>query len=293
MTLNTNPNYQVPSDTKSLLNAEDEVALANIILAGIEAGNNPRAKGSKKLIRDGENARAHFIEANLRLVHYVARQYIGRGIDYEDLVQEATLGLIHAISKFDPTRGYRFSTYAMPWLRQYITRYIGNHSRSVRLPLYQIEALNKLRSVHNALVAELNIEPTIEELVIATGMNKEKIQELRDINQSSVSMDVPISDEGNGTFGDLLPAGTNVEPEKAFFNSVAEDDIASMFESLNDKESEILKMRFGFEESEPLSLEQVSKRLSITKEKARKIEREALTKLRHPSRAHNFSSLFY
>lgn len=284
-------NNQTSSNKKALLNAAEEIILANIILAGIEAGKTPRAKGSKKLIRDGENARAHFIEANLRLAHYVARQYIGRGIDYEDLVQEATLGLIHAISKFDPTRGYRFSTYAIPWLRQYVSRYIGNHSRSVRLPLYQIEALNKLRSAHNALVAEFNVEPTIEELSVVTGMDKRKIQELRNINQPSISMDVPINEDGTGTYGDLVPAGVHVEPEDVFFASVAEENIISLFDSLNDRESTILKMRFGFAESEPLSLDEVSKRLNITKERVRKIERDALTKLRHPSRTHGLLSL--
>ena len=289
--MNVNQENSTPSNLKPLLSGEEEISLAVIIQAGLKAKENPRAKGNKKLIKDGEAAENHFVESNLRLAHYVARQYVNRGVEYDDLVQEATLGLMHAISKFDPTRGYRFSTYAMPWIKQYITRSIGNHGRSVRLPLYQIEAINKLRSVHNQLIASSNVEPTIAELAVATGMDEEKIRELKEISQSSFSIDAPISEDGSGVFGDLLPATNNAEPEKAFFTALTNNGLNDMLDSLREREAMVLKLRFGFEGSEPLSLDQVGKRLDLTRERVRQIESEALSKLRHPARTNGLSSL--
>lgn len=289
--MNVNQQNSTPVNLKPLLSGEEEISLAVIIQAGLKAKEKPRVKGNKKLIKDGEIAENHFVESNLRLAHYVARRYINRGIEYDDLVQEATLGLIHAISKFDPNRGYRFSTYAMPWINQYITRSIGNHGRSVRLPLYQIEAINKLRTIHNQLIAASNTEPTVAELALATGMEEEKIRELKEISQSSFSIDAPISEDGAGVFGDLLPGTSDNEPESVFFDALSNDGVNNMLESLREKESTILKLRFGFEGSGPMSLDQISKQLGITREKVRQIEREALSKLRHPARANGLSSL--
>ena len=291
MKVNPQNNISSSGSLKPLLSAEEEINLAIVIQAGLKAKEKPRVKGNKKLITDGQIAENHFVESNLRLAHYVARQYINRGIEYDDLVQEATLGLIHAISKFDPNRGYRFSTYAMPWIKQYITRSIGNHGRSVRLPLYQVEAINKLRSIHNQLIASNNIEPTIAELALATGMNEEKIRELKEISQSSFSIDAPISEDGTGVFGDLLPATDKMQPESAFFTALSNDRVNNMLDSLREKEALVLKLRFGFEGSESLSLDQIGKQLNLTRERVRQIENEALSKLRHPARTNGLSAL--
>lgn len=268
-----------------LLTAEEEISLATLIQAGISAKNNSRTLKRNTVIREGEEANIRFVEANLRLVQYMARKYIGHGLELDDLIQEGNLGLMHAITKFDPKRGFRFSTYALPWIRQYLTRALGNQSRTVRIPLYQVESINKLRGIHNALIAEHHSEPTVTELALASGFSESKVRELSDITRPMVSLDAPLSEDGNGTRSDFIADPLNRDPGDIFEARTIESNLADLLEGLGGREAEILKMRFGFSESEPLSLAQVGHRLDLSRERVRQIEGEALSKLRHPARS--------
>jgi RNA polymerase primary sigma factor len=274
-----------------LLTAAEEISLATLIQAGIIAKNNLRTPKRNAVIKKGEEANIRFIEANLRLVQYVARKYIGHGLELEDLVQEGNLGLMHAITKFDPTRGFRFSTYALPWIRQYLTRALGNQSRTVRIPLYQVESINKLRGIHNALIAEHHSEPTIAELALVSGFSESKVRELNDLTRPLVSLDAPLSEDGNGTRGDFIADPLNRDPGEIVDARAIEENLSTLIEGLGGREAEILKMRFGFSDSEPLSLSQIGHRLDLPRERVRQIEGEALSKLRHPARSSNLLPL--
>lgn len=281
------------ADSAALLTSEEEIILATKIQAG-QAVVGIRGKGHTALIREGERARARFIEANLRLVQYVARKYIGRGIDFDDLVQEGTLGLMHAITKYDPKKGFRFSTYAMPWINQYITRAIGNGARTVRLPLYQVEALNKMRTVHAKILAESSLEPTIAELAKASGLEEDRISELLQATQSMVYLDAPIGENGERReIASSNFSATVSDPSDLLVSKMRDEKIEDMLGSLGDNEATVLRLRFGFSDSEPLSHEQISKKMDMPKDSVRKLEHEALSKLRHPSRSNGLSAIVF
>ena len=281
------------ADSAALLTSEEEIILATKIQAG-QAVVGIRGKGHTALIRDGERARARFIEANLRLVQYVARKYIGRGVDFDDLVQEGTLGLMHAITKYDPKKGFRFSTYAMPWINQYITRAIGNGARTVRLPLYQVEALNKMRSVHAKILAESSVEPTIAELAKASGLEEERVSELIQATQSMVYLDAPVGENGERReIASPYFSSSVSDPSDLLVSKMRDEKIEAMLGTLGDNEATILRLRFGFSDSEPLSHEQISKKMDMPKDSVRKIEHEALSKLRHPSRSNGLSAIVF
>lgn len=279
------------ADAAALLSADEEIILATKVQAG-QAVMGIRGKGHTALIREGERARARFIEANIRLVKYFAHRYIGRGVELDDLVQEGTLGLMHAITKYDPKRGYRLSTYAAPWIHQYISRAISNGARTVRLPLYQVEALNKMKSVHAKILAETNVEPTILELAKASGLDEARVTELLQVTQSMVYLDAPVG-EGGEKREIAAPhfSASIADPAKILEVKMRDEKIESMFDTLRENEATVLKMRYGFVDSQPLSHEQIALRLDLPRESVRQIERDAISKLRHPSRSSALSAL--
>lgn len=279
------------ADAAALLSAEEEIILATKVQAG-QAVVGVRGKGNTAIIREGERARARFIEANLRLVKYFAHRYIGRGVELDDLVQEGTLGLMHAITKYDPKRGYRLSTYAAPWIHQYISRAIGNGARTVRLPLYQVEALNKLKSVQAKIIAETNVEPTIHELAQASGLDEARVSELLQVTQSMVYLDAPIGE--NGEKREIAAprfSASIADPAEILEFKLRDEKIESMFGTLRETEATVLRLRHGFVDSQPLSHEQIALRLDLSRESVRQIERDAISKLRHPSRSSALSAL--
>lgn len=277
-----------------LLTASDEVTLARTIREGQAAAallltNHPTDAQRAALtaaVRAGDDARDRFLLANTRLVAHIAGKYLGRGLDYEDLVSEGTLGLMHALTKFDPERGFKFSTYATPWIRQHITRAIGNHGRTVRLPLHQVEALSKIATTSRALTVRLGRDPELDELAAETGIPAEKIAELQTHARPIVSLDQPVDPDGSATVADMLVT-TGGDPAELFEASAAHAAVAAALAGLPVREREVLALRYGFTGTGPQTLSEVGQSLGLTRERVRQIEAHALSRLRHPAAAAN------
>ncbi|MET8775134.1 sigma-70 family RNA polymerase sigma factor [Nocardia sp. NPDC050713] len=278
----------------ALLSAADEVELAKRIEAGLyaqhllETGKRLSASRKKDLaiiVRDGQAARAHLLEANLRLVVSLAKRYTGRGMPLLDLIQEGNLGLIRAMEKFDYAKGFKFSTYATWWIRQAITRGMADQSRTIRLPVHLVEQVNKLARIKRELHQQLGREATDEELANESGIPVDKISDLLDHSRDPVSLDMPVGNDEEAPLGDFIEDSEATSAESAVIAGLLHHDVRSVLATLDEREQQVIRLRFGLDDGQPRTLDQIGKLFGLSRERVRQIEREVMAKLRKGERA--------
>ncbi|MCL2610341.1 MAG: RNA polymerase sigma factor RpoD [Defluviitaleaceae bacterium] len=238
-----------------------------------------------KMAEGDEYAKKRLSEANLRLVVSIAKRYVGRGMMFLDLIQEGNLGLIKAVEKFDYKKGFKFSTYATWWIRQAITRAIADQARTIRIPVHMVETINKLTRVRRSLLQELGREATIEEISVQMEMPMDKVRDIMKIALEPVSLETPIGEEDDSHLGDFIPDDDAPAPAESAAFTLLREQLFSVLDGLTDRESKVIKMRFGLIDGRPRTLEEVGKEFDVTRERIRQIEAKALRKLRHPSRS--------
>ncbi|MFC7344031.1 sigma-70 family RNA polymerase sigma factor [Saccharopolyspora griseoalba] len=278
----------------ALLTAQEEVDLAKRIEAGVFAKHlleteddlsRERRSDLNAVVRDGRRAKNHLMEANLRLVVSLAKRYTGRGMPLLDLIQEGNLGLIRAVEKFDYTKGFKFSTYATWWIRQAITRGMADQSRTIRLPVHLVEQVNKLARIKRDLHQKLGREATDEELSEEAGMPVEKILDLMDHSKDPVSLDMPVGAEEDAPLGDFIEDGESADAENAVISGFLQDDLRRVLGTLEEREQAVIRMRYGLDDGQPRTLDQIGKAFGLSRERVRQIEREVMSKLRQGDRA--------
>lgn len=282
----------------ALLNAEEEVDLAKRIEAGLYAYwylKQLEAKGEKVppsqrrdlklVIRDGNKAKNHLLEANLRLVVSLAKRYTGRGMAFLDLIQEGNLGLIRAVEKFDYAKGYKFSTYATWWIRQAITRAMADQARTIRIPVHMVEVINKLGRIQRELLQDLGREPTPEELAKEMDITPEKVLEIQQYAREPISLDQTIGDEGDSQLGDFIEDSEAVVAVDAVSFTLLQDQLQDVLDMLSEREAGVVRLRFGLTDGQPRTLDEIGQVYGVTRERIRQIESKTMSKLRHPSRS--------
>ena len=278
----------------ALLNAEEEVDLSQRIEVGLYATHllqsdrkltRAMKRDLKVLAKDGNKARAHLLEANLRLVVSLAKRYTGRGMPLLDLIQEGNLGLIRAMEKFDYAKGYKFSTYATWWIRQAITRGMADQSRTIRLPVHLVEQVNKLSRIKREMYQHLGREATNEELAEESGIEESRIEMLLRQSRDPVSLDMPVGADEEAPLGDFIEDAEATDAESAVVATMRHSDIRAVLGTLEDREQDVIRLRYGLDDGVPRTLDQIGRRFGLSRERVRQIEREVMSKLRDGDRA--------
>ena len=238
-----------------------------------------------RIVEDDKKAKQRLAEANLRLVVSIAKRYVGRGMQFLDLIQEGNLGLIKAVDKFDYTKGFKFSTYATWWIRQAITRAIADQARTIRIPVHMVETINKVKKTSSQLLHKNGHDPSAEEIAQELDMAPDKVREILRLAQEPVSLETPIGEEEDSHLGDFIPDDDALSPADAASISLLKEQLAEVLKTLTPREEKVLSLRFGLEDGHPRTLEEVGKEFNVTRERIRQIEAKALRKLRHPSRS--------
>ncbi|WP_082418323.1 RNA polymerase sigma factor [Flaviflexus massiliensis] len=280
----------------ALLTAEEEVELARRIEVGLYANfiltedrdkikDKAYERRLKWMVRDGQLAKNHLLEANLRLVVSLAKRYTGRGMLFLDLIQEGNLGLVRAVEKFDYTKGFKFSTYATWWIRQAITRAMADQARTIRIPVHMVEVINKLARVQRQMLQDLGREPTTEELAKELDMTEEKVVEVQKYGREPISLHTPLGEDGDSEFGDLIEDSEAVVPTDRVAHILLQEQIHQVLDTLSEREAGVITMRFGINDGQPKTLDEIGKKYGVTRERIRQIESKTMSKLRHPSRS--------